>query len=152
MKANVAFCDHYKPAYASRVLFVVGTDFDNDWFRYLVHSEFPRERTENRCKMDLVVEQCGVCLITVDHQVNTKYFCSAQTVCSPTNLGDDLSRACFKSTAIFENSAIRHCFPSTQLRTMLPGMAASARSASRARSRRFGSLTCRTSRNIGAVT
>ena len=42
--------------------------------------------------------------------------------------------------------------PSTQCATISPGTPSTARSASRARSSRFGSLTCGTSRKIGAVT
>ena len=42
--------------------------------------------------------------------------------------------------------------PSTQFATISPGTLSNARSASRARSSRFGSLTCGTSRKIGAVT
>ena len=48
-------------------------------------------------------------------------------------------------------AASNHGLPSTQLATISPGTASCARSASRARSRRFGSFTCRTSRKIGAV-
>jgi hypothetical protein len=41
---------------------------------------------------------------------------------------------------------------STHLATINPGTASCARIASRARSNRFGSFTCGTKRNIGAVT
>ena len=41
---------------------------------------------------------------------------------------------------------------STHFATISPGTASCARSASRARSSRFGSFTCGTSRKIGAVT
>ena len=42
--------------------------------------------------------------------------------------------------------------PPTQVPTISPGTPSNARSASRARSSRFGNLTCGTSRKIGAVT
>ena len=45
-----------------------------------------------------------------------------------------------------------YSLPSTQFATISPGTLPSARSASRSRSSRFGSLTCGTSRKIGAVT
>mgnify|MGYP003382362208 CR=1 FL=1 len=49
------------------------------------------------------------------------------------------------------NRAYPSC-PSTQFATINPGTPSIARSASRARSSRFCSLTCGTSRKIGAVT
>ena len=49
-------------------------------------------------------------------------------------------------------AANHHLLPSTQFVTISPGTLSNARSASRARSSRFGSLTCGTSRKIGAVT
>ena len=55
----------------------------------------------------------------------------------------------------FSNSGAAYSPPaksSTQFATISPGTLSNARSASRARSSRFGNLTCGTNRKIGAVT
>lgn len=67
----------------------------------------------------------------------------------------DLATSCFTKHLWNEGnpcSAIDDIYrPSTHFPTILPGTPSAARSASRARSSRFGSLTCGTSRKIGTV-